>query len=163
MPNRYAAERGIPTAPACRKSSLQLRFNGRFLSLRTPQVRSYAAVSGRPTASGLFDNSQARQHESREGPIPAGRYWIQPSQMWTNHWYNLAPRAAWGNHRITIHVFPGTDTYGRGGFFIHGGTHAGSAGCINLHGGMEDLFRTLKATTAKSPDCYIPLTVEYAY
>jgi len=25
-----------------------------------------------------------------------------------------------------------TETFGRGGFFIHGGTCAGSAGCINL-------------------------------
>jgi len=82
-------------------------------------------------------------------------------RKWTNRWYSLAPRAAWGNHRITIHVFPGTQTYNRGGFFIHGGTHAGSAGCINLYGRMEDLLRDLKAATSSSPDCYIPLNVRY--
>ncbi|WP_434113717.1 tlde1 domain-containing protein [Paraburkholderia caffeinilytica] len=161
MPNRYAAERGIPTVPACRKSNIQLRFDGRFLFMIGPAGRAYAAVSGRPTSSGGFDYSPARQRESREGPIPPGRYWIQPSQMWTNHWYNVAPRAAWGDHRITIHVFPGTETYGRGGFFLHGGTHPGSAGCINLHGRMENLVRDLQTATVASPDCYILLTVEY--
>ncbi|WP_083380147.1 tlde1 domain-containing protein [Paraburkholderia fungorum] len=126
-----------------------------------PQGHDYAAVSGRPKVSGGFDYSPARQHESSEGPIPPGRYWIEPSQMWTNHWYNIAPRGAWGDHRITIHVFPGTATFGRGGFFIHGGSHAGSAGCINLHSRMEDFVRDLEAATAGSPDCYIPLTVSY--
>lgn len=161
MPDRYAAERGIPTVPTCGKSNILLRFDGRFLSMSGSPARAYAGVSGRPMDSGGFDYSPARQRESRVGPIPPGQYRIQPSQMWTNRWYNLAPRAAWGGNRITIHIFPGTQTYGRGGFFIHGGTHAGSAGCINLHGQMEDFVRDLKAATAKSPDCYVPLTVAY--
>ncbi|MGN4069377.1 DUF2778 domain-containing protein [Burkholderia gladioli] len=81
--------------------------------------------------------------------------------MWTtNHWYNIAPRAAWGDHRITIHVMPGTATFDRGGFFIHGGTHAGSAGCINLHAGMEQFVKDLQTATGGA-DCYIPLTVQY--
>lgn len=163
MSSRYAAELGVPTAPVCGKASISLRFDGRFLTMMGAPTRTYPAVSGRATDSGGFDYSAARQHERSTGPIPAGKYWIQPSQMWTNHWYNLAPRAAWGDHRLTIHVFPGTQTFGRGGFFIHGGTHAGSAGCINLHSRMEDLVRDLKAATMKSPDCYIPLIVEYAY
>lgn len=65
-----------------------------------------------------------------------------------------------GDHRLTIHVFPGTQTFGRGGFFIHGGTHAGSAGCINLRGQMESFAADLKAATGNS-DCYVPLTVRY--
>lgn len=161
MSNPYAAERGIPSAPLCARSGISLRFNGRFLTMIGPGGRAYAAVSGRPTDGGAFDYSPARQHESRTGPIPEGQYWVKPSQMWTNHWYNLAPRAAWGDHRLTIHVLPGTQTYGRGGFFIHGGTHAGSAGCINLHARMEDFVHVLKDVTAGSPDCYIPLTVQY--
>nr|WP_175737821.1 tlde1 domain-containing protein [Burkholderia ambifaria] len=95
------------------------------------------------------------------GPIPSGRYWIQPSQMWKNRWYNLASRAAWGDYRLTIHVMPGTRTFGRGGFFIHGGTHAGSAGCINLHSGMENFVREIEAATKGMPECYVPLTVQY--
>ena len=160
MSNPYAAERGTPSVPTCNRGRVLLRFDGRFLSMIGPQARSYAAVSGRPLDNGGFDYSVSRQHESRAGPIPPGRYWVQPSQMWTNHWYNIAPRAAWGNHRITIHVYPGTETFGRGGFFIHGGTHAGSAGCINLHAQMEKFVADLKAA-AGDPDCYVPLTVDY--
>lgn len=161
MPNRYAAERGIPTVPNCARSRVSLTFDGRFLSMIGLNGRAYAAVSGSPNYNGAFDYSVGRQREISAGPIPQGQYWIQPSQMWTNRWYSLAPRASWGDHRITIHVFPGTQTYNRGGFFIHGGTHAGSAGCINLHGRMEDLLRDLKAITSSSPDCYMPLHVRY--
>jgi len=71
------------------------------------------------------------------------------------------PAGRVGDHRITIHVFPGTQTYERGGFFIHGGSHAGSAGCINLHAGMEDFVNDLKETTPSSPECYVPLTIRY--
>jgi hypothetical protein len=162
MADLYSKERATPTLPLCKSARFALKFDGRALTMAgASPLRVYRGVSGRALNDGSFDYSQIRQHESREGPIPEGRYWIRPSQMWTNHWYNLAPRAAWGVHRITIHVFPGTQTYGRGGFFIHGGTHSGSAGCINLHMGMEALVRDLQTAIGGNPDCYIPLTVQY--
>ncbi|WP_244827903.1 tlde1 domain-containing protein [Caballeronia sp. TF1N1] len=162
MSERYAAELGIPRSPLCSRSNkISLVFNGSSLILHGSNGRSYAGVSGRPDENNIFDYSSARQRQTGEGPIPKGRYWINPSELWTNHWYSLAPRAAWGDHRITIHVYPGTDTYGRGGFFIHGGTHSGSAGCINLHSRMENLVRDLEDAANSSPDCYIPLTVRY--
>ncbi len=161
MPNRYAAERGKPSVPACARASISLRFNGRFLIMIGGATKTYPAVSGRPDDRGGFDYSPTRQQMGSVGPIPPGQYWVQPSQMWTNNWYNIAPRAAWGDHRLTIHVMPGTQTFGRGGFFIHGGTHAGSAGCINLHARMEDFVRDIEAATKATPKCYIPLTVQY--
>jgi hypothetical protein len=161
MSDKYAAEHGKPSVPACGAATISLRFDGRILTMSGGMQRTYAGVSGRPDDSGNFDYSAARQRMGSVGPIPPGLYWIQPSQMWTNHWYNLAPRAAWGDHRLTIHVMPGTETFGRGGFFIHGGTHAGSAGCINLHAGMEDFVRDIEAATKIASECYIPLTVEY--
>lgn len=161
LPNRYASERGSPRVPACARSQVFLRFDGRFLTMSGQVSRNYAAVSGRTDSRGKFDYSSMRQREEGVGPIPPGQYWIDPTQMWENHWYNLAPRAAWGDHRITIHVYPGTQTFRRGGFFIHGGTHAGSAGCINLHAGMETFVRDLNEAATPSPDCYIPLTVRY--
>ncbi|RQS06724.1 DUF2778 domain-containing protein [Burkholderia sp. Bp8991] len=69
--------------------------------------------------------------------------------------------AARGDHRLTIHVMPGTRAFGRGGFFIHGGTNAGSAGCINLHSGMENFVRDIEAATKDAPECYVPLTIQY--
>jgi hypothetical protein len=161
MSDRYTAERGIPTIPACARSQISLDFDGRCLWMKGPIFRLYTAESGKVNSSGRFDYSPTRQREGGIGPIPTGQYWIDPSQMWENHWYNVASRAAWGDHRITIHVFPETQTHGRGGFFIHGGTHAGSAGCINLHAGMETFVSDLKEAATPSPDCYIPLTVRY--
>ncbi|MGF6800530.1 hypothetical protein OKW48_003962 [Paraburkholderia youngii] len=161
LPDRYASERRSPRVPACARSQVFLRFDGRFLTMSGQVSRNYAAVSGRTDSRGKFDYSSMRQREEGVGPIPPGQYWIDPSQKWENHWYNLAPRAAWGDHRITIHVYPGTQTFGRGGFFIHGGTHAGSAGCINLHAGVETFVRELKEAATPSPDCFIPLTVRY--
>lgn len=161
MVDRYQFEHSTPRLPLCNQSRASLSFDGQRLILTGSAFRVYPAVSGRPDDLGRFDYSVARQREGSAGPIPPGRYWIQPSQMWTNRWYSLAPQAAWGDHRITIHVFPGTQTYERGGFFIHGGTHAGSAGCINLHAAMESFVRALAEAVASSPDCYIPLTVRY--
>jgi hypothetical protein len=161
MVDRYQSEHSTPRIPLCNQSRAALSFDGQRLILSGPVFGVFRAVSGRPDDLGHFDYSSARQREGSTGPIPPGRYWIQPSQMWTNRWYSLAPRAAWGDHRITIHVFPGTETFERGGFFIHGGTHAGSAGCINLHAGMEPFVRALEEAVASSPDCYIPLTVRY--
>ncbi|PTB30267.1 DUF2778 domain-containing protein [Paraburkholderia caribensis] len=163
MVDPYSSERAAPTLPLCQSARLALSFDGRSLTMTgVGPFRVYAAVSGRPLGNGLFDYSLARQRERQEGPIPEGRYWIRPSQMWTNHWYSLAPRAAWGGHRITIHVFPGTHTFSRGGFFIHGGTHLGSAGCINLHMGMEVFVRDLQDAVGDNSDCYIPMVVQYA-
>jgi hypothetical protein len=162
MSDRYAAEHGIPHGPLCAPTDhVSLVFDGRLLMVHSLHGKSYPAVSGQPLANGTFDYSEARRAMSREGPIPPGRYWIQPSELWTNHWYSLAPRAAWGEHRITIHIFPGTETHGRGGFFIHGGTHGGSAGCINLHSWMDDFARDLQSAMGSSPDCYVRLDVRY--
>lgn len=160
MPNPYASEIGRPTVPACARSVISLHFDGRRLTMIGNATYVYAAVSGRPDDKGKFDYSSARQKISQQGPIPSGTYWIQPSQMWASKWYNFATRGAWGDHRITIHVMPGTVTFNRGGFFIHGGTHPGSAGCINLHAGMERFVKDL-ATATRESNCYIPLTVRY--
>lgn len=161
MENKYAAERGNPTVPACARASISLRFDGRFLTMAGDTRKTCPAVSGRPDDRGNFDYSSARQQIPNAGPIPPGQYWVRPSQMWTNRWYNIASRAAWGDHRLTIHVMPGTRTFGRGGFFIHGGNRAGSAGCIDLQSRMEDFVRDVAAATKAAPDCYVPLTVRY--
>ncbi|MEN2473631.1 MULTISPECIES: L,D-transpeptidase [Burkholderia] len=161
MTNRYTAERGMPSVPMCGRSTITLRFDGRVLTVSGGLSRVYPGVSGQPDGKGRFDYSVERQQKSNGGPIPAGHYWVQPSQVWTNHWYNVTPRDGWGDHRLTIHVLPGTQTYGRGGFFIHGGTHPGSAGCINLHAGMEKFVTEIESALADSPDCFLPLTVQY--
>jgi hypothetical protein len=167
MADKYLAEKGVPTFPRCGKSHISLTFNGHFLTMSGNGNNTYKGISGTPVEKGRrhirleFDYSVGRQKQPMVGPIPAGNYWVQPSQMWTNRWYKIGSFDAWGNHRITINVYPGTETYGRGGFFIHGGEHLGTAGCINLHAAMEQFVVDLEAATKDSPECYIPLTVRY--
>ena len=76
---------------------------------------SYPAVSGRPTKDGKFIYTKEAQKSSSGGPIPAGVYWINPDELWTNRWYKRASEASWGKYRITIHPFATTETYKRGG------------------------------------------------
>ena len=59
-------------------------------------------------------------------------------------------QGAWGNYRITIHPFTTTETYGRGGFFIHGGDQLGSAGCIDPPFPWTDLSRIFAGNWEKS-------------
>ena len=132
---------------------MRLRFDGRTLFLCSPNgMKTHTAASGKRGP----DFSLAARRDRGLGVLPAGQYWIDPEQMWTASPLVEALRdvpflrqypEGWGHHRITIHEMPGTQTYGRGGFFIHGGTHPGSAGCVHVTGpdGMETFLADLKA------------------
>lgn len=158
--DRYSSERYDPNLSHC--SSLSLHFDGSRLEMSGgSKGYSYPAVSG--TSDGLdnFDYSLARQQLRNTGPIPEGVYWIRPDELWENAWYRRASTAAWGNYRITIHPFITTETFGRGGFFIHGGSIRGSSGCIDLTSKM-DLFANDLVREAGSRECQIHLVVDYS-
>lgn len=141
------------------RSSLRLTFDGG--SLKMPgRARSYAAVSGKNTAHG-FELSVARQKIPYQGPIPEGNWWAAPDELWTNKWSKVGLRSSWGGHRLAIHPFPETQTYGRGGFFIHGGAVPGSAGCIDLWTHMDEFVADLATEVAGRTDLYCILTVCY--
>jgi hypothetical protein len=155
----YSGERYNPTIAHC--STLTLHFNGKTLTMRGgSETRTYLAVSGR-SKNGRFDYSGAAQRQRNSGPIPAGTYWIKPDEMWENAWYRIGSREAWGNYRITIHPFPTTETFGRGGFFIHGGTILGSAGCIDLTTNMDRFVSDLRGELGGRETCQIHLFVDY--
>ncbi len=159
MADRYTDERYDPTLAHC--SALILHFDGRELILRGGKIfHTYKAVSGRPI-NGKFDYSVEAQKQKNRGPIPEGVYWIRPDEFWENAWYKPAPVDAWGNYRITIHPFTTTETYKRGGFFIHGGSTPGSAGCIDLTSEMDQFYRDLKVEVAGIETCQIHLFVQY--
>jgi len=42
----------------------------------------------------------------------------------------------WGDWRKSLHPVFGSVKHGRFGFFMHGGRFAGSAGCIDIGGGV---------------------------
>lgn len=155
----YSKERYNPILAHC--SSLFLRFDGKKLLMSGGKKNhEYPAVSGKPDAEGGFDYSISGQKEKNKGPIPEGKYWLNPSELWENAWYKRAPLAAWGKYRITIHPRLMTKTYGRGGFFIHGGLRPGSIGCIDLTSKMNEFAHTL-VREAGLRECHIPLIVDY--
>ncbi len=163
--NKYIKERFNPKTPQCAKSNLSLVFNGQILILTiggTNAVeKSYRAVSGKPDARMNFDYSKDRQKIPDVGPIPEENYWITPHELWENAWYKQGSRDAWGNYRIAIHPYPAAKTYGRGGFFIHGGKFFGSAGCIDLASNMNKFIEDLHKALPGGKNCYIPLSVKY--
>lgn len=180
MSGDYSAERFEPTAPNCGASTIHITFNGTQLSISgisalvtrrsssvlRPGATTFPAVSGAPDAHGNFDYSAARQAMRNRGPIPEGRYWINPSEMWERdflRWlvHSESHQHAWGDYRLTIHPFPSSNTHGRGGFFIHGGRNPGSIGCIDLTSHMPNFVRMLRYGMGERRDCHIELEVDY--
>ncbi len=85
---------------------------------------------------------------ARRRTDPRGTYWLDSRQLidLQERWfYGLFYETGWGTDPITIHPFTTTETYGRGGFFIHGGTSPGSAGCVDLTSNMASFARRLAA------------------
>jgi hypothetical protein len=128
-----------------------LLFNGVVLVwLENGQAyRQWPATSGKKGYSG-----PEHQAERNVGPIPAGRYKARQGRM--ERWDEVAlirkllaivkmgpfPSGpmAWGHHRIWLDPLPGTRTYGRSDFSIHGGWVPGSHGCIDLTASMDSFI-----------------------
>ncbi len=138
----------------------------------SPNMQSFAAVSGRPDVNGKFDYSRQNQMNPSIGPIPEGSYAMNMNEAPNMTTYEslkgtiggflgkiglgkrgLFPggRDAWGDGRIDINpdnvfVSPSNNPFelgvNRGGFTIHGGSTPGSAGCIDLCSGFS-AFKSL--------------------
>lgn len=156
----YKSERFDPTLEQC--SKLSILFDGKTLTLQGgTSDYTYPAVSGKPAKDGTFNYSPARQKSPNAGPIPEGTYWINPDEIWTLRWYNFwTPQDGWGEYRVTIRPRTATVTHGRGGFFIHGGKVAGSAGCIDLTSEITRFVNDLDKEGARRK-CQIPVVVKY--
>jgi len=121
-----------------------------------------------------------------EGPTPPGEYMIYQVQgrgtmdaeslvsllkgMYSqlrgstdyNWWQDTGrSKVAWGNYRAMLKPLKGTNTFGRGGMYIHGGQLPGSIGCIDV-GPYMDQFAALyflwSAATGKKK---MKVTVKY--
>jgi RHS repeat-associated protein len=89
-----------------------------------------------------------------QGPIPPGNYSLDPSQISEGGFLrNLL--GDWGKYRAPLTPDSSTNTYGRDGFFLHGGKKPGSAGCIDVGSGDKTLFPNLIGH-----DGPIPVTVK---
>jgi hypothetical protein len=105
------------------------------------EMQSWSATSGREGYQ-----SSEYQNVQNKGPLPEGSYMVDPAR--TQYFSDLSTwqkfkstfggstwpggETSWGNVRTWITPMEGTNTYGRSGFSIHGGTVPGSAGCIDL-------------------------------
>jgi len=118
------------------------------------------ATSGR----GECVNKPKCSNQRDTGPIPPGDYTLDaneltdPGFMWD---LLRNTRGDWGDWRAPLAPNPGTNTFGRSGFFLHGGSLPGSAGCIDIGGGIfgNDSTDGLLRDILGDPDGNIPVTV----
>jgi len=69
---------------------------------------------------------------------------------------------AWGNYRMPITAKAGTNTYGRGSFYVHGGCIAGSIGCIDLLENMDDFVKVYEGYKSQLGFDKLDLIVDYS-
>lgn len=127
-------------------------FNGRNL-VSSDGTLMLNAVSGKPvsekfspwskinmtgaeqTVTRTFNYSYERQGIKNTGGIPEGLYYILKSEtrsILTSPISHFFGRRGWGSYSWSLHPCENTNTRGRSGFFIHGGSESTSAGCIDL-------------------------------
>ncbi|MDR2212853.1 MAG: DUF2778 domain-containing protein [Pseudomonadales bacterium] len=103
--------------------------------------------------SGKGDCINVRSCEStgNTGPIPSGRYYLYKSEISDPNFFWDVGRnvlADWGDWRVRLHPLGGIRKYGRDDFFLHCGSFEGSAGCIDIGGGLlgsSDTNKVLKS------------------
>jgi RHS repeat-associated protein len=127
------------------------------------------ATSGR--AGGCMNNASC-QDKSFEGPIPRGLYQIRSRELSDPSLAGDVARRLkgdWGDWRVRLHRQtvdeenrmswkPTT----RDNFFLHGGDMQGSAGCIDVGGGIcgNQMTNQIKGDILRDPDGLVPLRVE---
>ena len=92
-------------------------------------------------------------------------YDAEYSKIGDNHNFNAGTAQdmiAWGNYRMAIIPKGGTETFGRGSFYLHGGGLAGSIGCIDLVDRIDDFVRIYQAFLSKSGLKTMDLFVDYS-
>ncbi len=139
--------------------TVNLFFNGKELALlkNGQTLKSWPAMSGHKGYQHKNNTSIAD-----EGPIPEGIWHVRQKNhqsfddlSFENKVASSIPvikkgsfpgggLIAWGHDRIWLEPSPYTETFGRKNFSIHGGWKFGSAGCIDLAGGMSDFMDYFK-------------------
>ena len=108
-------------------------------------------------------NDSKCSSKTNEGPTPPGPYVINVSEMSDPgplHDLLRQFRGDWGDWRVPLRPEQGNNTR-RSGFFIHGGIFPGSAGCIDIGGGIwgNALTNQLRNDLLADPDGNVPVNV----
>lgn len=138
----------------------------------------------------MFKIGKSGQNKKMPGPLPEGKYLVgpletrngQPEEIgaWEAFWYKLTgqvedetsqnkqfckntilSRISWGNYRLRITPTGGQKMYGRGDFYVHGGSLAGSHGCIDLTDEMDDFGKFFGVWSSANKKKTIPMVVKY--
>ncbi|MBL1153096.1 MAG: L,D-transpeptidase family protein [Armatimonadetes bacterium] len=123
-----------------------LIFNGRKLKHYSSDGK---LIGTYPARSGMPGSTVSDQDKKNVGPIPEGSYYIKKWQVqresyWPGDWWRdeFYPGGTnFGERRVPLYACPETETYGRDGFFVHGGSRPQTAGCIQVDGAVELLDR----------------------
>lgn len=105
--------------------------------------RKWAAFSGKP------DSDISDQNKMEFGPLPEGEYEVyfdktldyDNNEGWLNALKWKLKKGAWGYIATPIKQVKG-EPFGRGSFYIHGGEHPGTEGCIELNGELNKNFHS---------------------
>jgi hypothetical protein len=92
-------------------------------------------------------------------------YDAEYNKIGDNHNFNAGTAQdmiAWGNYRMPIIKKSGTETFGRGSFYLHGGGLSGSIGCIDLVDRIDDFVSTYKSYLSRTGNKTIDLFVDYS-
>lgn len=128
-----------------------------------------------------FDYSKRRQRIRDEGPLPEGCYYIRSDHENRGQWRHKLPvvprlgwppwspgKWAWGEHDWPLTPFPDTDVDDesgrpRSGFYTHGGSSPGSAGCVDLCNGSDaDFHKYMNGVRERNGGpCYIKICARY--
>ena len=119
------------------------------------------ATSGKGSCMG---NASCASY-SNTGPIPPGNYQLNANDLSNPSFLGDLMRnilGDWGDWRIKINPLLGTDPFGRSGFFLHGGSLLGSAGCIDIGGGIlgNDITNRVLNDIQSDPDRVVPFVVK---
>ena len=145
-----------PVSPSA-KPQARLLFDGATLCWIWEDAH-FAPICWKGVSGRSGHQTKEFQKESAKGPLPEGEWTVaqgqyqqMPERNWVEKLANGVGRGAWpggegswGKHRIWLTPKPGTQTYGRSGFSIHGGDVPGSAGCIDLTDQLEGFIHMFR-------------------